>query len=351
MKEALLTDISTWLGIVFCISQSAMFSGLNLAFFSVTRLRLEVEVASNSREATRVLTMRQDSNFLLTTILWGNVGVNVLLTLLSDSVLAGVGAFVFSTVIITFVGEILPQAYFSRHALRMASLLAPILRLYQIIFYPVAKPVALLLDWMLGKEGIQYFREEHLRDVIKKHMESSEADVDQLEGIGALNFLDIDDLLVSQEGELADPESIISLPARNGLPIIPKFERSAADTFLQQIQASGKKWVILIDEADKPLLVLDADGFLRATLFDGRPVSIFAFCHRPIVVENLTVPLDEVLSQLKVQSEHTGDDVIDQDLILVWGQQRRVITGADILGRLLRGIVKHDVVQRKRPAS
>ena len=32
------------------------------------------------------------------------------------------------------------------------------------------------------------------------------------------------------------------------------------------------------------------------------------------------------------------DDVIDLDLILVWGRQRRIITGADILGRLLRGI-------------
>jgi hypothetical protein len=32
------------------------------------------------------------------------------------------------------------------------------------------------------------------------------------------------------------------------------------------------------------------------------------------------------------------DDVIDDDLILVWGGQRRIITGADLLGRLLRGI-------------
>jgi hypothetical protein len=29
---------------------------------------------------------------------------------------------------------------------------------------------------------------------------------------------------------------------------------------------------------------------------------------------------------------------IDNDLILVWGQQKRIITGSDILGRLLRGI-------------
>ena len=58
-----------WAGIAFCLTQSAMFSGLNLAFFGVSRLQLEVE-AETSPRAERVLAMRQDSNFLLTTILF-----------------------------------------------------------------------------------------------------------------------------------------------------------------------------------------------------------------------------------------------------------------------------------------
>ena len=157
-------SLSIWIGIVFCVSQSAIFSGLNLAFFSLTRLRLEVEVESGNKAALRVLKMRRDSNFLLTTILWGNVGINVLLTLLSESVLAGVAAFFFSTFVITLLGEIFPQAYFSRNALRMASLLAPLLRFYQVLLYPLAKPLARLLDSWLGSEGVQYFREHHLRD-------------------------------------------------------------------------------------------------------------------------------------------------------------------------------------------
>ena len=46
---------------------------------------------------------------------------------------------------------------------------------------------------------------------------------------------------------------------------------------------------------------------------------------------------------MKVKPEHPEDDVIDNDLILVWGEQKRIITGADLLGRLLRGIVTQDV--------
>ncbi|NIQ31706.1 MAG: DUF21 domain-containing protein, partial [Acidobacteria bacterium] len=84
------TEIATWAGIAFCLSQSAMFSGLNLAFFSVSRLQLEAEAEQGNAAALRVLRLRDDANFLLCTILWGNVSVNVLLALLSESVLAGV---------------------------------------------------------------------------------------------------------------------------------------------------------------------------------------------------------------------------------------------------------------------
>ena len=133
----------TWVGIVLCISQAGMFSGLNLAIFSVSRLRLEVEAAGGSYDAARLLELRRDANLTLATILWGNVAVNVLLTLLSDSVLAGVSAFVFSTVVITLLGEIVPQAYFARHALRVAARLRPMLAFYRVLLYPVAKPTAM----------------------------------------------------------------------------------------------------------------------------------------------------------------------------------------------------------------
>jgi metal transporter CNNM len=159
----------TWIGIAICITQSAMLSGLNLAFFSVSKLRIELEATGNNKDAIRVLALRKDSNFLLVTILWGNVGViNVLLALLSGSVMAGVLAFLFSTFFITIFGEIIPHAYFSRNVLKIASLLSPLLRFYQIILFPVAKPTALILDKWLGEEGIHYFREKDLREIIKR---------------------------------------------------------------------------------------------------------------------------------------------------------------------------------------
>jgi hypothetical protein len=316
-----------------------MFSGLNLAFFSITRLRLEIEAETGRKSAQNVLNLRKDSNFMLTTVLWGNVSVNVLLALLSDSVMTGVGAFFFSTIVITFFGEITPQAYFSRHALKMASLLLPVFKFYQLILYPLAKPSAMMLDKWLGEEGIQYFRERDLREVIKKHIEASEADIDRIEGLGALNFLAIDDMIISHEGEPVDPKSIISLPLERNFPVFPDFKRNASDPFINKIHASGKKWVIITDKADEPQLVLDADGFLRAALIDDKPLQPYVFCHRPIIIKDPFTKLGNVIWRLKVKPETAGDDVIDNDVVLVWSEDKRVIiTGADILGRLMRGI-------------
>ena len=45
-----------------------------------------------------------------------------------------------------------------------------------------------------------------------------------------------------------------------------------------------------------------------------------------------------MIGLMKVKPEYPEDDVVDNDLILIWARERRIITGADLLGRLLRGI-------------
>jgi hypothetical protein len=251
---------------------------------------------------------------------------------LSNSVLAGVSAFLFSTVFITFFGEITPQAYFSRNALRMGALFSPVLRFYQFLLYPVSKPSALVLDWTLGKEGVQYFREHDLHTLIQKHIDADDSDINRLEGVGAMNFLALDDLIVAHEGETVDPLSVIALPHHNGTPLFPPFEPSIEDPFIQSLNASGKKWVIITDSDDKPSLVINTDEFLRAVLFANEPVDVNLFCHLPVVEEDTRVLLGQVLSQLMAT-----DDVMEYSVVLVWADQRRVITGSDILERLLQG--------------
>jgi len=175
-------EIITWLGVLACIVHSAMFSGLNLGFFGVSRLRLVVQAEAGDNDAQGILELRRDAHLLLATLLWGNVASNVLLTLLSESLLAGVGAFLFSTIGITIFGEICPQAYLSRNALKASSVLVPVVKFYQLLLYPFGKPTALLLDYWLGKEQISYYSEDEMKLVLERHAESKLTDVSLNEG-------------------------------------------------------------------------------------------------------------------------------------------------------------------------
>lgn len=333
--------ILQWLGIAICLSQSAMFSGLNLAVFSTSRLRLEAAAATGDHNAERVLALRQDANFTLVTILWGNIAVNVLLTLLAESVLTGLFAFLFSTVFITVFGEIVPQAYFSRHAMWVASRLAPVLRVYKVVLWPVAKPFAKLLDIWVGPESIPWFGEKELRDVLAEHVRHGESEIGQVEATGAVNFLALDDTSAGMEGRPLDPLTILPLTVLNGRPVFPSFQRSVDDPLLRRLEAPGKRWAVIVDEEGRPRFVLDAYRFLREALFGEESFDPLTLCHRPLIVEDESRPLGQVLERLTAGAVGKGDVVIDKDVILVWTPtQRRIITGADILGRLFRGIAK-----------
>ncbi len=330
-------EIWIWFGIAFCVVHSGLFAGLNLAIFSLSPLRLQIEVDGGNIDAARVLDLRKTSNQVLASIIWGNVSINVLLTLLSDSVLTGASAFLFSAVVITMLGEIVPQAYFSRNALRMTVFFLPFVEFYRFVLYPLAKPTAVLLDWWLGDEGITYLRERDIRSLITRSATSG-GDVSPVEATGARNFLDLDDVLVTDEGELVDAQSVISMPQADQKCVLPQFSRSPDDPFLREVDASGKKWVIVTDLKGEPAFVLDAHHFLRDALFNQLESAPNAYWHRPIIVRNLQTKLGEVIGRMTVAPQRPGDDVIHHDMILVWGEQRRIITGSDLLGRLLRGI-------------
>jgi len=103
--------------------------------------------------------------------------------------------------------------------------------------------------------------------------------------------------------------------------------------------------IILIDSSGEPKITLDADAFLRMVLLEDVNVSPLRFCHYLIIINDPATKMGDAIVNLKVYPERKGDDVIDHDIILYWGkEQKKVITGSDVLGRLLRGLLN----KRKR---
>jgi CBS domain containing-hemolysin-like protein len=272
---------------------------------------------------------------LLTTILWGNVGVNTLLALLSGSVLGGIAAFLFSTVFITVFAEIFPQAYFSRNALRVASLLSPGVRFYQFVLYPVAKPTAKILDLWLGPEGVHYVREEMLKQYVLRSMGVRGSEISTFEGKGAVNFLALDSRRVADEGSVLDPRSLIRLPVVDGDLDVPVHAGPAWSRFLRQVQASGRRWVVLADTDENPRLLLNAHQFLRVALSSpDASIDPRDYCVEPVVTTNPQGTLEQVLMNAKLGESRARD----RGIILLWGGERRIISHFDILSRLFEGV-------------
>lgn len=334
-------DAIIWAGIIVCILHSAMFSGSNLAFFSLGRMRLEAEAERGNKAAEKVLNLRKDSNLLLCVILWGNVSVNVLLSLLSENVFAGIGGFVFSTVGITFFGEILPQAYFSRHAMRVGALLSPVIRFYRILLFPVAKPSSLILDAWIGPEGPVYYRERDIEIILEKHIHEESSEISANEGQGALNFLDLDDRMVSKEGSVISENTVYTFPSKLDLPIIPDLHKPEGLAFIESLKNHQFAWAIITHDDGTPVIVLDTTCFLNEFFVHGENADIYKFCHRPIIVTEAETALDSVLGNFVVEAEDHHDVVVDRDVVLFWTEEnKRIITGADIFGLLLKGIAK-----------
>lgn len=334
-------DYLTWLGIFICILHSATFSGCNLAFFSMGRLRLESEAQRGNASALKVLKLRQDSNLLLCTILWGNVSVNVLLALLSESVMAGLYGFLFSTIGITFFGEIMPQAYFSRNALKVGGLFSPVIRFYQILLYPITKPCALLLDGWIGPEGPSFFEERDIEIILERHIDEADSEISANEGQGALNFLDLDDRKIIEEGCELDPATIYQFPTKLDLSILPSPESEEGREFIESLKKHHHRWAIIVNESQEPVIVMDTTKFLCDLNVEGDQTDPYAQCHRPIIVTEEATSLDSVLGEFVVEAEDSHDHVVDRDVVLYWTENhKRIITGADIFGRLLKGIAK-----------
>lgn len=69
------------------------------------------------------------------------------------------------------------------------------LRLYQILLYPEAKPSAWVLDKWLGTESVDDLPEDELMEILHQHTRAPETEVSHVEGQGAINFMALDDLL------------------------------------------------------------------------------------------------------------------------------------------------------------
>ena len=133
---------------VVLIMLSAMASGSEVAFFSLTRAEIEEFESRNDSTARRVVELLKNSDRLLATILVVNNMINICLviivTQLVDAIFifTGIWEFIFNTIVITFIlllfGEIMPKVVSQTNPMKMAGFFSLPLKFLRWLVYPLA---------------------------------------------------------------------------------------------------------------------------------------------------------------------------------------------------------------------
>ncbi|MBK5251869.1 MAG: HlyC/CorC family transporter [Peptostreptococcaceae bacterium] len=177
--------------VIMLLLLSAIFSGLTIGLFSLNVSELKRKIRLGDKKAQKVYRVRKNGNLLLCTLLTGNVAVNSTMAIFLGSIATGVVAGLVSTGLILIFGEILPQAVFSRNALKIGAKTAWLVQGMIYIFSPVCYPLSIMLDLMLGKELPTIWSKSELGEIIKEHEDSPDSNIDEDEEriiLGALSF-------------------------------------------------------------------------------------------------------------------------------------------------------------------
>ena len=141
---------------VLTLSLSGLISGLYLAVMSFDILELRcIIIAGTPKEqeaSSRILPIRQKSNYLLSAFVLSECASDAATTLLIESMTSDWIALLVATLLITIFGGIIPEAVTYRYGLKIAGMTMCLTHTLRFLTFPLAYPVAKLLDVLIGED-------------------------------------------------------------------------------------------------------------------------------------------------------------------------------------------------------
>lgn len=276
---------------------SAVFSGLNIAIMSLSVAELRRKAEAGDSRAQKILPLRENSHLSLASILFANVAVISASSLVLEKHLEGILAGLISTILIVVFGEVIPQAWFVRFALKFCAFFAPFLRLVIIVTYPISKPIQLLLDKLLGHEKNHLHSRHELGLLISEHVGSdSELDEDEIEIMRSTLMLSekrvrdimkpIDEVYWLEQNDEIDSEKIDQIKEK-GWSRVPVFNKGL--TKCRGILLM--KDLVDIDFDDKPIALKDLPLHEATTI--GSMTALDTMFRKFIVAKSHLIPVEK----------------------------------------------------------
>ncbi len=224
---------------------SALVSGAEVALFSLSRTEIDNELNAKSRQFEIVSQLLDHPQKLLATILVANNFINIAIVLL----FAYLSGFIFGTfstpvfqflvevIIVTFLillfGEILPKVYASRNNVKFAKFMAYPLRVMDVLFTPLSRPMQGATKFLNDKFGRQKsnLSVDHLSQALELTSEEDTTKQEQkiLKGIVSFGNTDTKQVMrpridiFALESNMAFPD-VLKEVIKHGYSRIPVYE-------------------------------------------------------------------------------------------------------------------------------
>jgi putative hemolysin len=316
--------------LIILVTLSAYFSASETAFSTLNRIRIK-NLASTNKRAALTLSLYEDYDKILSTLLIGNNIVNIASASIATIVFTqyftknGVTiSTVVMTIIVLIFGEISPKSIAKENAENFAMFSAPFLKFFTIILSPfnyAFMGLKVLLSKIFKSSDEKGFTEEELITIINEAENEGGIDKHESELIrSAIEFNDLDVIdIITPRVDVAAVKSDIS-----------------PDEVLKAFEESGfSRMPVYDDDIDNIIGVINEKDFHKnyKNLTDIKSII------KPILYTTPTTKISTLLRQLQIQKTHIAV-VVDE-----YGGTQGIVTLEDILEELVGEIWdEHDEV-------
>lgn len=333
-----------------CILFSAFFSGIEIAFFSISELKLRALAEAGSASARMAHALRSNPQRLLSTILIGNNLANIAAASLATVIalrVFGSNAVAIATALLTILilifGEIVPKTLAAKHALTVVQWVAYPIYWLEKLLTPVLFIVEPLIVKLTGGRGltVPFATAEELKLALEEGGKTGVLETDEvtmIKNVFLLNDITAEDAMTPRtymfalDGNLtieAAKQQLYNSP-HSRIPIIDRTPDNVTGilykvTALKEL-AEGRGHVRLAEIASPPLFVPSgkpADELMKQFQQEKRHMGIvvneFGEVVGLVTLEDL---IEEVVGEIMDETDVTEELIkrIGKNQILVHGR-------------------------------
>ena len=323
--------------LIILILLSGFFSGAEIAFMSLSRIRINYLVNKNVKNSLRLKYLIDNKQMLLILILLFNnivnIGASALATYVAINIFGSIGVGIATgimTLIILIFGEITPKAYCTYNAEKFSLSMSPLFKLLLKIFYPLVKLFYFITKGITKSFGVKSSKKLvtedeviNIIDLCEKEGSIKPFEKEMINNIFKFDDIEVESIMVPRPDIIAFDKSkkvseIIDDVVKSGFSRIPVYDKKLDNVqgllFVKDLIKADKN--AKIETLIRPVLVIPENKKINLLFKDmsqnKKHMAIVVDEHGTVVglitIEDL---IEEILGEIYDETDEIKPQILD----------------------------------------